>query len=421
VVFAGLAPAFRSTGAPGGLALHVVSGASSRVVASQPRLQKVLVTAQVALSLVLVVAAGLFAQTLRNYSHMNLGFSQEHVVTVPLNLTSTGYPRERLGELSRALVERLESVPGVTSASTAMCALVAGCRSTSDVVVEGYRPTPGEIVQVQENRVSLEYFTTTGMRIVEGRPFETTDRENTRPVAIVNRAMARRFFGERSPIGKRFGYAQPPNVEIVGVVDDARVNRVQQAAPPMAFYPMAQNPELQVVDVRTAGNPRDAVNDIRRVISALLPEIPMGGIMLLSDQVDSNLNQERLIAALTSIFGALALGLASLGLFGVMSYAVAQRTAEFGIRMALGASRTRVLSTVLCESLIVVGIGAAVGVVAVFAAARLLVALLFGVSGTDLPTLVAALAVLTAIAGVASAAPAWRAARVDPMVALRHE
>jgi predicted permease len=419
VVLTGLAPALRSTGAPAGLALYVVSGASARVVPAQPRLQKLLVAAQVALSLVLVVAAGLFVQTLRNYSRVNLGFSQEHVVTVPLNLTSTGYPRERLGELSRALVERLETVPGVTSASTAMCALVDGCRSTSDVVVEGYRSTPGEIMQVQENRVSLEYFTTTGMRIVEGRGFDAGDRENTRLVAVVNRSMARRFFGDRSPIGKRFGYAQP-DIEIVGVVDDARVNRVQQAPSPMAFYPMTQNPELQVVDVRTAGNPRDALNDVRRAIASVLPDAPLGG-MLLSDQVSNNLNQERLIAALTSIFGVLALALASLGLFGVMSYAVAQRTPEFGIRMALGASRTHVLATVVRESLMVVGIGAAIGVVAVFAAARLLVALLFGISGTDLSTLGAALVVLTTIAGLASAAPAWRAARVDPMVALRHE
>jgi predicted permease len=418
LVLTGLAPALRSTGAPAGLALHL---ASTRVIPSQPRLQKLLVAAQVALSLVLVVAAGLFVKTLRNYSRMNLGFSQEQVVTVPLNLTSTGYPRERLLELSRALVEHLEAVPGVTSASTAMCALVAGCRSTSDVVVEGYQATPGEIVQVQENRVSPEYFSTTGMRIVEGRGFDSGDRESTRLVAVVNRAMARRFFGGGSPIGKRFGYSQPPNTEIVGVVDDARVTRVQQAPSPMAFYPMAQGAEVQVVDIRTAGNPRDAVDGIRRAISGLLPDIPMGGIMLLSDQVDSNLNQERLIAALTSIFGALALSLASLGLFGVMSYAVVQRTAEFGIRMALGASRTRVLSAVLRESLTVVGLGLAAGVVAVLGAARVLVALLFGVSGTDLPTILAALAVLTAIAVLAGAAPAWRAARVDPMVALRHE
>jgi predicted permease len=418
VVLTGLAPALRTTGVPAGLALHL---ASSRVVRAQPRVQKLLVAAQVAFSLMLVVSAGLFVQTLRNYSRVNLGFSQEHVVTVPLNLTSTGYPRERFGELSRALVERLESLPGVTSASTAMCALVAGCRSTSDVVIEGYRAAPGEIVQVQENRVSLEYFSTTGMRIVEGRAFDTGDRENTRLVAVVNRAMARRFFGDRSPVGKRFGYRQSPNIEIVGVVDDARVNRVQQAPSPMAFYPMAQNPELQVVDVRTAGNPRDAVNEIRHAVSSVLPDIPLGGIALLSDQVDNSLNQERLIAELTSIFGGLALALASLGMFGVMSYAVTQRTAEFGIRLALGAPRTRVLASVLGESLMVVGIGAVAGVAGVIAAARLVVALLFGVSGTDPSMLAAGLTVLTTVAAVASAVPAWRAASVDPIVALRHE
>jgi ABC-type antimicrobial peptide transport system permease subunit len=240
-------------------------------------------------------------------------------------------------------------------------------------------------------------------------------------VAVVNRAMARRFFGGQSPIGKRIGYGQPPNIEIVGVVDDARVNRVQQAPAPMAFYPMEQGPDPQVVDVRTSGNPRDVLGEVRRGIADVVPGIPMGGITLLSDQVENSLNQERLIAVLTSIFGGLALGLASLGLFGVMSYAVAQRTPEFGIRLALGASKTRVLTTVLVDSLLVVVGGLAVGVAAVFAVARLLVALLFGVSGTDLTTLAAALAALTAIAALAAAAPAWRAACVDPMVALRHE
>jgi predicted permease len=418
VLLAGLAPAFRSTAATGGLALHL---ASARVAPSQPRLQKMLVAAQVALSLVLVVAAGLFVQTLRNYSRVNLGFSQEHIVTAPLNLVSAGYPRERMGEVSRALVERLEAIPGVVSASGAMCGLVAGCRASSDIVIDGYQPSAGEIVQVQENRVSLEYFATTGMRIVEGRAFDSGDRENTRRVAIVNRAMARRFFNGRSPIGRRFGYARPPDTEIVGVVDDARVNRVQQAPVPMAFYPMAQGPDLQVVDVRTAGDPHDVVGEIRRAISDVLPDVPSGGIILLSDQVANSLNQERLIAGLTAIFGVLALGLAALGLFGVMSYAVTQRTAEFGIRLALGASRTRVLTAVLRESLIVVGVGLAAGVPAVFAAARLLVALLFGVTGADLTILAAGVAMLTSIAGIASVAPAWRASRVEPIVALRHD
>jgi ABC-type antimicrobial peptide transport system permease subunit len=210
-------------------------------------------------------------------------------------------------------------------------------------------------------------------------------------------------------------------MEIVGVVDDARVNRVQQAPVPMAFYPMAQGPDPQVVDIRTAGDPHDIVGEIRRAISDVLPDVPSGGVTLLSDQVAGSLNQERLIAGLTAIFGVLALGLAALGLFGVMSYAVTQRTAEFGIRLALGASRTRVLSAVLRESLTVVAVGLVAGIPAVFAVARLLVALLFGVDGAELATLAAAVAMLTSIAGIASVAPAWRASRVEPIVALRHD
>ena len=418
VLLTGMAPALSSTGVSAGFALHL---ASARVAPSRRRVQKMLVAAQVALSLVLVVAAGLFVQTLRNYSRVDLGYSQEHVVTAGLNLMGAGYPVERMNELSRTLVERLESIPGVATASTAMCGLAAGCRASSDIVIEGYQPSAGEIVQVQENRVSLEYFATTSMRIVEGRGFDGNDRQDTRRVAIVNRAMARRFLDNRSPIGRRFGYTRRPDVEIVGVVDDARVNRVQQAPVPMAFYPMAQGADPEVVDVRASGDPRVIVSEVRRAISEVVPDVPINVITLLSDQVANSLNQERLIAWLTSIFGVLALGLASLGLFGVMSYAVTQRTAEFGIRLVLGASRTRVLSGVLRESLTVVGLGLAAGVAGVLTVARLLAALLFGVSGTDLTTLGAAVAMLTAIAGLASAAPAWRASRVEPIVALRHE
>jgi len=416
VLLAGLAPAFRTTKVETSLALR---SASARGARARPRLQKALVAAQVGLSLVLVVAAGLFVQTLRNYARLSLGYSQEHVLSVSINFNSTGYPMERLSGLSDALIERVEAVPGVISASTAMCGLASGCRATSDIVIDGYRPAPGEPVRVQENRVSSSYFATTGMRLLDGRGLDGRDRANTAKVAVVNRSMARRYFPGQSPIGRRFGY-DTPDIEIVGVVEDGRVNRVQQAPTPMAFYPMSQGADPEVVDARTSGDPRVLVNEIRRAVSDVVPNVPTT-VFVLSEQVANGLNQERLVAGLTSIFGVLALGLASLGLFGVMSYAVTQRTVEFGIRMALGAPRSSVLSGVLRESLATAGLGLAAGLPAVLALSHAMGALLFGISPTDFRTMSSGVALLIVVAAAASIAPAWRASRVDPIVALRQE
>ena len=421
VVLAGLVPAWRSTRVGLDAALRATS---SRVAGAHPRLQQMLVAAQVALSLMLIVGAGLFVQTLRNYAIVDVGFSQDRVVSASLNPTAAGYPAERLNALSHTLIERLEALPGVSSASTAMCGLADGCRSVSDIVIDGYQPAPGESVQVQENRVSPKYFVTTGMRLIEGRTFDATDGGGSPKVAIVNRAMARKYFPGRTPIGRRFGYRESSGArefEIVGLVEDARVNRVQQAAVPMAFYPMDDFPSVGAVDVRTSGDPRAILADIRRAISEAAPAVPIGAIGVLADRISGNLNQERLIASLTSIFGALAALLAALGLFGVMSYAVTQRTAEFGVRMALGSSRTHVMAQVLREAGIVVAAGLACGIPAMLLVSRLLTTLLFGVAPTDPATLAAGVAVLLAI-GIASAAlPAWWASRVDPIIALRYE
>jgi len=424
VVLAGLVPAFRSTRVGLDAALR---STSSRIAGAQPRLQRALVAAQVALSLVLVVGASLFVQTLRNYAIVDLGFSQDRVVSASLNPTAAGYPSARLNTLSHTLIDRLEAVPGVASASTAMCGLIDGCRSLSDIVIDGYRPALGESVQVQENRVSPAYFVTTGMRLVEGRTFDATDREGSPKVAIVNRTMARKYFPGRSPIGRRFGYGESTGgggareFEVVGVVEDARVNRIQQAPAPMAFYPMDQFAFVGAVDVRTSGDPRAVLADIRRTIAEAAPAVPISAIVVLADRVAGSLNQERLVASLTSIFGVLAALLAALGLFGVMSYAVTQRTAEFGVRMALGSPRTHVVASVLREAGVVVVAGLACGIPVVLVASQLLTAMLFGVAPTDPATLAAGVAVLFAIGLASAVVPAWWASRVDPIVALRYE
>jgi len=424
LILSGLAPAFRTTRVPPGIALRATT---ARGAGAQPRVQRLLVACQVAFSLVLLVSAGLFVRTLRNYADVDLGFSQEHVLTASLNLTAAGYSPDRIPALSHALIDRLAALPGVTSASAAACGLADGCRSVSDITIDGYQPAPGEAVQVQENRVSPDYFATTGMRVTEGRAFTSADREGSQKVAIVNRAMARQYFGNRSALGRRFWYgpltasARRDAFVIVGVVEDARVNRVQQAAVPMAFYPMDQFADLGVVDVRTAADPRASLADLRRTIVDVAPDVPIVSVSVLSDRVARNLSQQRLLAVLTTAFGVLAAALAAFGLFGVMSYGVVQRTSEFGIRMALGAPRTTVLAHVLRDAATIVAVGLVVGVPIVLAASRLLTAMLFGVAATDPATLGASVATLLAVAILSASVPAWRASRVDPAVALRQE
>ena len=414
----GLIPAFRTTSLELSTALKV---SSPRGSSAGPTLQKFLVASQVALSLVLLVGAGLFVRSLQNYARVQLGFSQEHVMSVWINPHAAAYSPERLPQLYRTLVARVEAVPGVSSASVAVCGLANGCQNTGGIAIDGYQPSAGEDLRAQENRISLNYFSTTGMRLLEGRDFDDRDKENTPKVAIVNRAMVLRFFPNHIAVGRRLGYSTP-DTEIVGVVEDARVNRIQDPPRPMVFYPLAQSPvDAGALDVRAIGDPRSIVAEVRRAVADVDGSLPIDRVTILSDQVTGGLRQERLVAGLTSIFGILALALACVGLFGVMSYAVSRRTTEFGIRMALGAQRSRVLRSVFRESLAVVTYGMAAGIPAAVAASLLLSDLLFGVSPSDPATVSIAALLLVAVAALASLLPAWRASRVDPMVALRCE
>ena len=418
VLLFGLAPAFRTTSLDLSTALKV---SSARGSSAGGTLQKFLVASQVALSLVLLVGAGLFVRSLQNYARVQLGFSQEQVLSVWINPLAVGYPPERLQQLYRDLVARVEAVPGVSSASVAVCGLATGCQNISGIAIDGYQPAPGEDLRLQENRISSNYFATTGMRLLEGRGFDNRDRENTPKVAIVNRAMARRFFPDRSAVGRRIGYGTV-DTEIVGVVEDARVNRIQDPPRPMAFYPLAQMPvEAGALDVRAVGDPRSITAEVRRAVSEVDAGLPIDRVTMLADQVANGLRQERLVAGVTSVFGILALGLACVGLFGVMAYAVSGRTVEFGIRMALGAAPGAVQRMVLSDALRLVALGLALGAPLAVAVALSMRTLLFGVEPQDLATLIGACVVLTAAGMLAAYVPARRAAHVDPMVALRQE
>jgi predicted permease len=328
-----------------------------------------------------------------------------------------------LSSLYQRLIEGVETIPGVRSASLASCGLATGCEDASDIYLPGLPHTNGE-TDSQERRVSQHFLGTAGIPLLEGRDFATSDTEKSPAVAIVNQTFVREFLHDKNPIGQYFGY-DPTNdhrFQIVGVVRDARVSDITESAPPMIYHSLAQDViDAESLDVRTFADPAQLISDIRQAVRSIDPNLPIGGVTTVAEQVANDLAQQRLIARLTSIFGALALGLACLGLYGVMSYTVARRTSELGIRLTLGASRNAVLWLVLRQVLVVIGAGVAAGVLLSFLAGRAVTSLLFGLSPYDPATMLGAAAMLLLVSVGAGVQPAWRAAHVNPTEALRVE
>ena len=413
----GLAPAFRATSTRFGAGTANTRAWLGRLPFSSAKL---LVAAQVALSLLVVFAAALFARSLRNLAKIELGFDREHVLTVWIEPRSAGYDATKLPALYRRLVERTEAIPGVRSAVVSMCGLAVECRSIDGgVKISGYEPAHNEETRIQFSFVGPNYFSTVGMRLVDGRDFEPADRGTQ--VAVVNQAMVRQYFANRDPIGQRFG-EHALLTEIVGVVRDARVNRVREDAIPMAYYPLNGNlVYASTLEVRAIGDPNSIAADVRKALQKVAPDLPVDRITPLSLQVDRSLNPERMGSVVTAAFGILALGLACFGLYGVMSYAVSRRTSEIGVRMALGARPQNVLWIVLREALGLIALGLAVGLPIVIVASRFIASLLYGLQPNDSATLAGTVMILTTVAVFAAIWPAWRASRVSPLAALRHE
>ena len=410
----GLAPAFRATK----LELGAITKGTP-IGRSHFSAAKMLVAVQVALSLMVVFGAALFARSLRNLANVELGFDREHVLTVWIDPRSAGYEAAQLPALYRRLVEGTEAIPGVRSAAVSMCGLALECRSSSGgTKISGYQAAPDEDVRVQFNYVGPEYFSTVGMHLVNGRNFDPRDKSSQ--FVVVNQAVVRRYFADRSPIGQRIG--NNLESEIIGVVQDARVNRVREEAVPMVYHPLEGNlVYAESLEVRAVGDPNAIAADVRKTLNQIAPDLPIDRITPLALQVDRSLNPERLGAFVSSTFGVLALGLACFGLYGVISYAVTRRTSEIGIRMALGARPSNVLWTILREALTLIALGLAVGVPVVIFASRSIAALLYGIEPNDPGTLLTTISILTSVAVFAALWPAWRASRVSPMAALRHE
>ena len=383
---------------------------------------KSLVAAQVALSVVLLSAAGLFVRYLANLESLDLGFQRDHILLVTLDPALSGYDSPRLSRAYQELLARLEGIPGVRSATISQATPISGAGANRGVTVEGYQAKPSEIRNVMENWVAPKYFQTIGTPLLAGRDFSFQDQGHPR-VAIINQTMARYYFGNASPIGRHVifdGDDQP--YEIVGVVADAKYMEIREATWRTIYLSTFQESWVGSNFVlRTSIAPASVESDVRRTVRDLLKTVPITRVTTLADQVDASIVPERLIALLSGLFGALGAVLAAVGLYGLLAYTVARRIHEIGIRMVLGATRSDVIRMVLREALAMVLAGLLIGAPVAFWGTSLVVSLI-----QDLPVRTAVpigfgVVAMIAIALIAAYVPARRAAKVDPMVALRYE
>ena len=426
-VLFGLAPALRATQVDVSPVLKENARTVSSLRPGVP-LGKVLVVSQVALSLVLVVGAGLFVGSLLNLKTMDAGFNREDVLLANVNPAKAGYNDAQRRNFYRALLQSAKRIPGVRSASLSRVTPVEGGAMSTVASVEGYTAQPNEDKSVYMNNVSPGYFATIGTALLLGRDFSEQDTPNSTKVALINGTMMNYYFRGTNPIGQRVSLGGGEPMEVIGVVEDAKYLDLREQIHRTVYRNCLQSRNVDdslSLEVRTRGNPHGVVSALRNEIRALASSVPVTGIGTLAQQVERSLLQERLMATLSSFFGALALLLASLGLYGVMSYNVTRRTSEIGLRIALGARRADVTWMVLRETLLLVALGVAIGIPAALTAARLAASqisgLLFGLSATDARTIALAALVLAGVAMLAGYLPARRASKVDPMEALRHE
>ena len=416
-VLFGLVPAFRATRVDAGPALK-----ETRAMSASNKLGKILVISQAALSLVLLIGATLLARSLRNLETIDAGFDRANVLMLEVDAAGAGFKGAKLAKYYQQLLARIAEIPGVHSASGALITPIAGGAITNSVQVEGYTPQPEEDKEVYVNRVAPKYFETLATPLLAGRDFTLQDRKGAPDVAMINQTMARYYFQNANPIGRHIT-AEHSTMEIIGVVGDAKYTSLREKTPRTLYLPCFQD-DLSwgpSVLVRTSLPLRAITGPLRSVARAVDMSVPVAGIKTLSEQVEQSLIRERMIAILASFFGLLALVLACIGLYGVMSYSVTRRTNEIGIRVALGAARRDVVWLVVKETMLLVAVGIGVGLPAALASMGVIRNLLFGLEPTDPSTILVATALMALVAGFAGYLPARRASRVDPMVALRYE
>ncbi len=423
-VLFGLAPALQSTRPA--LTATLKDEASGVVGGTgHARFRKALVIVQVGLSILLLAGAALFARSLYNLKNLNPGFDPEHLLAFAVDPTLSGYSRERSIRFFHDLQERIAAIPEVRAVSTSVIPLLTDSEWRSSVTVEGYEAKEGADMNPDVNSVGPQYFATMRQSLVAGREFTDRDVDGAPKVAIINEAIARYFFGDGNPIGRRLGMrkSNANDMEIVGVVKDSKNTNLREEPKRIVFLPVAQTDELNEMTfyARARGDAAVVTGAVRHAVRQLDANLPIYGMKTMTTQVDESLFIERMVAGLSVAFGVLATLLAAIGLYGVMSYSVAQRTREIGIRMALGAERGPVLWLVLREVAVLVVAGVGVGVPVAIGLGRLVQSQLFDLSATDPFALGIATVLLAIVALLAGYLPARRATRVDPMLALRYE
>jgi predicted permease len=448
IILFGLVPALRATRMT--LAESIKEGGLATQTISRSRLSKLLVANQIALSLTLLVLASLFGRTLRNLQNVDLGFQRENIAVFDIDPTSLGYRGQRLRTFYDQLLERARAAPGVRAAALSAMTPMSGFMKSVSVSSwpDKSEPTIKVTFSALSNQVSPGYFTTLGIPLLAGRDFRPEDEPRVIPddggalsrtggggrwvdtsrVCIMDETLARKQFGTVNPVGRRFCYSGEEctgarGLEVVGVVKDAHYGEITRPDELGTFYePNWSNGAGPLwLEVRFAGKFASVNAAIRRVLQDLDPNVPLLRVRMMEEYINGGLAHERLVAYLSSFFGILALGLAAFGLYGVLAYAVAQRTREIGIRMAMGAQRSKLIGVVLRESIAPVIVGMIIGLVVAFSWSLYLGSMLYGVDSFDLESVLLSVAVLLAAALLAATIPALRATKVDPMVALRYE
>lgn len=395
---------------------------------SRLRLGKLFVMAQVALSLVLLVGAGLFLRTFLNLEKVELGYSRDKLLLIRVDGVTAGYKDERLVALYRQLLDKFRNTPGVRRATFSENGLFSGSESGDQVLVEGYTPKGDKDRGSRFDQIGPDYFSALGIPLLLGREINERDQRGGLRVCVINEAFAKLFFANRNPLGKhvtdQYG-DKGVAFEVVGVAKNSRDHALRGDVPPRFFVAAEQDgfdiPSAVNFEIRTAAAPNLMLNALRRVVREEDINLPILSAQSLDELVDERVAQDRLIANLTSIFGALALVLAAIGIYGVLAYGVSQRTSEIGIRMAVGAEAKNVVGMILRETIVIILIGLTAGLIISVFVTRLIQSRLFGLHAMDPVVLSGAVLLMSAIGLIAAYGPAWRASRIDPAIALRYE
>jgi predicted permease len=419
----GLLPAVRGSRTEIALSLKDRSGALS---AGGISLRRMLVSIQVALSLLLLVGAGLFVRTLRNLESLGPGFPTDHLLTFRIDPSLNGYSDEQTKSFYQRLDINLQTMPGVTSVGFSSMPLLQGYAWQNAVLGKDFEGAPIEEQPVL-SEIGPDYFATLGIPIVAGREFTAQD-VGPAKYAVINESFAREYFPGRNPIGQRFGLVDDmepvgPDTEVIGVIPDRKYRDLRETPPAQAYFPYLEGVHFRFMNIylRTQADPRQMEDELRERMRQFDPHVPVVGLQTMNEQIGFSLRIERLVASLSGVFGGLATLLAVIGLYGVMAYVVMRRTREIGIRIALGALRSNVIAMVMREVFILIGAGLAAGFSLALALANLIRSQLFGLDPRDPLTFIGSAVVLALAAGSAGFIPALRASSVDPTTALRHE